>query len=292
MKQQLFGGDWTQEKLQCLTKYLHAYTTIFQSNPQARYYTTVYVDAFAGTGSLAPTFSPGKLIPGLVEPDARDYLKGRAMRALEVEPGFHHYLFIERDPERCKELETLRARYPQKAPRIEIRNADANSYLQQWCRNTDWKKTRAVVFLDPFGMQVKWHLMEVIAATQGIDLWILFPLGSAVNRLLTKSEPPEGAWSKTLTDFLGTETWVAEFYPAREVQTLFGPKQEKGRQADLNKIGGFFLKRLKTVFAGVAEKPLVLRNSKNMPIFLFCFAAGNPKGATTGLKIAQQIIGG
>jgi len=291
MEQQLFGGDWTQEKLLCLTKYLHAYTTIFRGNPQARYYTTVYVDAFAGTGSLTRKFSPGKLFPELAEPEARDYLKGSAKRAFEVEPGFDHYLFIERDSERCKELETLRSLYPQKAPRIEIRNAEANSCLEEWCSKTDWRKTRAVVFLDPFGMQVKWRLMEVIAATQGIDLWILFPLGSAVNRLLTTNEPPRGAWSEALTDFLGTQTWKEEFYRTRVVQTLFGPKQENVKQADLNKVGSFFLKRLRTVFAGVAGKPLVLRNSKKIPIFLFCFAAGNQKGATKGVKIAQQIIG-
>jgi len=292
MEQQLFGGDWTQEKLQCLNKYLHAYTTIFQRNPQARYYTTVYVDAFAGTGSLAGKDSPQeKLFPELAEPDARDYLKGSAKRALEVEPGFDRYLFIERDRRRCRELETLRALYPLKAPFIEVRNAEANAYLQEWCRTTDWGKTRAVVFLDPCGMQVKWRLLEVIAKTKGIDLWILFPLGSAVNRLLTKKKPPRGAWAQTLTDVWGTKTWEAEFYSGAEMNGLFGPEHTEEKEADLDKIGDFFLKRLRTVFAGVAERPLVLRNSRNIPIFLFCFAAGNKKGATRGVKIAQDIIG-
>ncbi len=46
-----FGGDWTQEKLERLRKYLRAYMTIFTANEWARHYTTYYVDAFAGTGS-------------------------------------------------------------------------------------------------------------------------------------------------------------------------------------------------------------------------------------------------
>jgi len=48
--------------------------------------------------------------------------------------------------------------------------------------------------------------------------------------------------------------------------------------------------RLKTVFTKVAEKPLPLLNSKHVPLYLLCFAAGNPKGAPTAVKIAQNIL--
>ncbi len=40
----------------------------------------------------------------------------------------------------------------------------------------------------------------------------------------------------------------------------------------------------------VPEKPLLLRNSKNNPLYLLCFASGNPKGAKTAIKIAQDIL--
>lgn len=43
-----FGGNWTQEELARLQKYLPAYTTIFTRNQWAQQYTTHYVDAFAG----------------------------------------------------------------------------------------------------------------------------------------------------------------------------------------------------------------------------------------------------
>jgi hypothetical protein len=55
---------------------------------------------------------PGSLIAELAEPDAREYLKGSANRALDVEPGFNQSVFIERNRERCKELETLRRPLP------------------------------------------------------------------------------------------------------------------------------------------------------------------------------------
>jgi hypothetical protein len=42
----------------------------------------------------------------------------------------------------------------------------------------------------------------------------------------------------------------------------------------------------------VAESPLSLQNSKGTPIYSLCFAAGNPKGAPTAVKIAQDILRG
>jgi hypothetical protein len=50
------------------------------------------------------------------------------------------------------------------------------------------------------------------------------------------------------------------------------------------------LDRLKTIFAQVAPNPLQLVNSRDIPIYLLCFAAGNPKGAATAVKIAKDIL--
>jgi hypothetical protein len=59
---------------------------------------------------------------------------------------------------------------------------------------------------------------------------------------------------------------------------------------DFDSIAQYFVKRLKTVFAGVADNPLPLFNSRNVPLFLLCFASGNPRGSTTAIKIAQNIL--
>jgi hypothetical protein len=71
---------------------------------------------------------------------------------------------------------------------------------------------------------------------------------------------------------------------------LFGTQNVFVKEANFDSIGKYFVSRLKTIFAGVAENPLPLRNSKNVPIFLLCFAASNPKGASTAVKIAQDIL--
>ncbi len=38
--------------------------------------------------------------------------------------------------------------------------------LQAFCAKRNWKKCRAVVFLDPFGNQVEWKTIEAIARTK------------------------------------------------------------------------------------------------------------------------------
>lgn len=214
----------------------------------------------------------------------------RTRIALEVEPPFRQYIFIEQDAKRAKELEDLKTRFPQKAQIIKIVQKDANAFLKRWCEATDWRACRAVVFLDPYGTEVDWSLIEAIAKTQAVDLWILFPLGVAVNRLLTRSSEPPAAWAQALTRILGTEAWRDVFYSRTMEQTLFGQTEVTTKEADFAKIGKFFVERLKTVFPAVADNPLPLRNSRNVPLYLLCFAAGNPKGAPIALKIARSVL--
>jgi len=102
--QEEFGGAWTQQKLEALSKYLKAYTTTFEKNPRAQYYSISYVDAFAGTGSLKRPETGGlaELLPQL-EIDEEEYRKGSVKRALEIEPPFDEYVFVEKSEKKCKE---------------------------------------------------------------------------------------------------------------------------------------------------------------------------------------------
>jgi three-Cys-motif partner protein len=295
MSKHVFGGDWTSDKLERVRKYLCAYTTIFKKNVRASYFTTIYVDAFAGTGQRVESAGRRGKAAAVVldeeyDSDAEALQKGSARIALEVDPSFDRYVFIEKRAKPAKELESLRGEFRGKASAIQIERADANEYLKKWCQQTDWQKHRAVVFLDPYGMQVDWTTIEAIAATKAIDLWILFPLGVAVNRLLTKNEPPPKKWADALTRFFGNDKWKQEFYPKKKERTLFGDEETERKEANFEGIGRFFLKRLKTVFAQVASNPRILTNSKGVPIYLLFFAAGNPRGAPTAVKIAKDIL--
>ncbi len=293
-----FGGHWTDDKLNRLSKYLPAYLKVFTKNPYAARYRTNFVDAFAGTGyrnppkDNKPDYAPMFIedVP-VYDEEAQTFQKGSARIALEMDPPFGQYLFIEKKPEYIKELETLRESFPTLAGRIDVRQGDANVVLRDWCGRVNWNTNRAVVFLDPYGMAVEWKTIEMLAATKGIDLWLLFPLGQAVNRLLTRNKPLEGVLANSLTRLFGTDTWKAAFYRQTVQTNMFGEKQESiKKEADFEQIGKFFLKRLESVFPYVAGNPLYLKNKKNVPIYLLCFAAANERGGRTAVNIAKNIL--
>ncbi len=287
-KAQSFGGDWTEDKLNRLTAYLSAYMTAMKNQP----FNKLYVDAFASTGYRvvnSKKTTQEQLFDELDEPEAQGFLKGSASRALDIQPSFSQYLFIEKDRKRSRELEKLRADHADLADKIQIVTADANEYLKQWCETMDWTRNRAVLFLDPFGMQVEWSLLEAIARTKAIDVWLLFPF-VGVNRHLTTGEPPPEEWAARITKIMGNEEWKKEFYPAKTELNLFDEEQLQSKDTDFDRIAAYFVKRLETIFPGVAKNPLPLRNSNNTPLFLFCFAVSNTRGKDLALRMAEHIL--
>lgn len=291
MKQSLqnFGGDWTTEKLARVRKYLVAYATIMRKQD----FRFAYIDAFAGTGyrTLNQTDEPTSLLfPEFGEQDSQGFLDGSARIALHVTPRFDKYIFIERDPQRFAELQKLTGEFPAIANDIILVNADANAYLQDLCLNRKWQTHRAVLFLDPFGMEVTWETIAAIGATKAIDLWLLFPVGVAVNRLLTRDGKITKGWRHRLDTMFGMKDWYGVFYQTKQEAGLFGDQIKTEKPGSFDLIGQYFVNRLKTAFAGVAESPLPLFNSRNVPLYLLCFASGNPRGAKTAVKIAQSIL--
>ena len=118
----------------------------------------------------------------------------------------------------------------------------------------------------------------------------LFPLGIGVNRLLRRDAQISQSWQRRLDDFFGTPDWKNAFYETKAEPRLFGVEAETIKTTDFAGIGRYFVKRLETIFAGVAKNPLALHNSANTPLYLLCFAAGNERGAKTAVKIAQSIL--
>jgi three-Cys-motif partner protein len=289
----LFGGNWTTEKLETVRKYLVAYTTALKNSP----FRIAYIDAFAGTGYRAKSKNKAAdalplLPPELVEEDSQEFLDGSARIALKVSPPFHKYFFIEKDPKRFAELQNLKEEFPNRKDDIVLVPEDANAYLQKLCKRPIWQTRRAVVFLDPYGMQVEWETIEALGKTKAIDLWILFPVGVAVNRMLPRRGKIVDAWREKLDIMFGDAGWYDEFYKESVSHDLLGERVELEKVANFDAIGRYFVKRLETVFYQVAPNPLYLYNSRNNPLFLLCFATGNAKGAPIAMRIANHILKG
>lgn len=292
---QLFGGDWTERKLDAVGRYLKAYTTVLSGTAFAR----VYIDAFAGTGyrerrieapdAQASIFADA--LDELSEPEPQRFLDGSAKIALRVEPPFHRFVLVECVQSKVAELEKLKKEFPPRAAGIDIRTGDANETIRELCRTWDRRNMRGVLFLDPFGMQVEWSTLEAVAATECIDTWILFPF--AANRLMTKSPKDiPTAWRRRLDALFGTDEWERRFYTEHTVHDIFGADLTiTEKRLTLKGLGAFYGERLRAVFKRVAPNPRVLRSDRNRPLFQFFFAAGNPgKGGEIALRIAKHIL--
>jgi len=299
-----FGGLWTERKLAALEGYLNAYRHIFDKGQWASKYKTIYVDGFAGTGERTGTepapivAAEGNTQSDLFAPASTNVPKkesaapkrGSARVALELASPFDQYLFVEANSARASQLQDLIARdYAKLDTRVEV--GDANAVISDWCRTTDWNRFRAVVFLDPYGMSVDWNTIGRIAATRAIDLWILFPLGAGLNRMLTRGKKPPASWIEKINRILGTEAWQEIFYKELVEQGLFGDEVTRiVKTATFASMTKFFLRRLESVFEAVSPEAMALTNSTGNPLYMLCFAAGNKAGAPIAVKIANHLL--
>ena len=277
----LFGGSWTNEKLEILGRYLNAYTTALKSQP----FQLTYVDAFAGEG----TYLANSDYVSEDYEDLQEFRAGSPRIALEVQDKpFDRLVFVEKDPARCASLRLLEREFPNR--NIGIRNEDANSALPAFCA-TLGNSERAVVFLDPFATQVSWSTVEKLARTQKIDCWILFPL-MAIARMMPMTRIPPDSLAAQLDRAFGGRQYWEEFYSESPQQQLpwFSDKPTQERLQGSDQIALRYRERLESEFARVAPTPRTFRNSKNSPMFELFFAASNPRGAIRAVPIADHIL--
>lgn len=285
MPQKKFGSNHTIKKLDCLEKYLKAYLNVFKNRPGIP---TIYVDAFAGTGEI-PKASNYEELPLGNEDEA--FIVGSARRALEITQSFSEYIFIEKIRGNARALEKLKLAYPEKS--ISIWNVDANEGLQKLCAQRNWKKCRAVIFLDPFGSQVPWSTLETIAATEAIDLWYLFPAGLSVNRQISRDGSVHDTHEASLDRIFGTADWRQAFIDIDVSDPdLFGnERSNQVKTATPESVTKYMHHRLTSIFrGGVLDEWLPLgRNNAHWYSLMFAWANPDPKAKMAG-KIAVSVM--
>jgi three-Cys-motif partner protein len=287
MPQKSFAGPHTADKLDRLEAYLKAYLTVLMKQDWVH---TIYFDAFAGTGTAPIAVSADPVLP--IDDDATTFIVGSARRALELDLSFSEYVFVEKGRAKARELDRLRNAYPAKADRIKIENADANLALRNFCSTRNWKKCRAVVFLDPFGNQVEWKTVEAIAATEAIDLWYLFPAGLGVHRQIADNAQVDADKEASLTRLYGTEDWKSVLLSEEASPDLFGGVSRRPIKTSSPTLATeFMVKCMKSVFrGGVLDEWLVLGRKKHHSYSLI-FAWANPSaGARKAGTIARAVM--
>lgn len=289
-----WGGAWTEEKLDALEKYVKAYLTIMNNYKDQYGWKLIYFDGFAGSGSRNEdgTQPVSELMSDLfkdeyIDDEELNTYKGAAERVLGItQKGFDQYVFVDKNKTSSQQLEERLAPFA-KEKNLVFKTSDANEQVETLAKAMHKSKRLAsLVLLDPFGMQVDWTSIQQLKGTH-TDLWILIPTGVIVNRLLDRK--CELTHIDKLTSFFGKDEEFLKdyFYKKKTVDTLFGETEivEKVKKP-IEKIADLYIEQLKTIFDHVTEKPLVLYNTRNTPIFHFACASNNKNA----IKIASQII--
>ncbi len=282
-----WGGDWTNQKLDAFEKYVNAYLAIMHS--QKRKYngwpTTIYFDGFAGSGSRFLSQETENLFKDFNYNKEAEVYKGSVERVLSLALKFDYYYFVDNNQDNIESLKRKLLEQNLITSNCHFIHGDVNEQLLKFAALLD-KQKAALVFLDPFGMQIQWSSIEPLKDKR-VDLWILVPSGVIINRLLDKKGDLQHI--ELLESYFGLqeEEIRKEFYQEKTDRTLFGDIGivEKTKDA-IHKIAKIYVQNLKKIFKYVTKQPLVLRNSKNVPIYHFVFASNNK----TALTIASQII--
>lgn len=284
-----FGSADTQTKLDCLQRYLQAYSVALQNKGFAR----IYIDAFAGTGNRTVTHAALPIFENGETKSVEVNTKGSAKIALDIEPEFTSVVLIEQDEARSLALKKMVE--DRGESRVHVRTGDANAIVRRLCSRYDWhkEKMRGVIFLDPYGMEVNWSTVEAIAATEALDCWYFFPLSGLYRNAPLDARRLDDVKINTLNRVLGTDTWQNDWYRfENKTYDLFGETDGMQRDFDVDQIENWVGDRLKSVFKGAVLPPLRLRHANKAPMASLFFAMSNPdrKAVGLGTKIANHIL--
>ena len=283
----MFGGDWTEEKLRRVQKYLKAYNVALKRQP----FTREYIDAFAGTGYREVRQSDSQaslLLPELVEEDCQDFLDGSASIALKVEPPFPQ-VHVHRAESRRSTRNF--ASSGSDTPDREINTLQGGR--EDSCRTSPQPVGfhRAVLFVDPFGMQVTWETIRASRVDSADRHVAPVPPGVAVSRLLKKDGRHRGIPRRSLDVLFGETSWFDAFYKTEIVDRYVREEQRSTYKVDFRSMETVFHRPASDDLAGVAENPLQVANSKNVPSTCSALRqATREKGAPIAVELTKMCL--
>lgn len=254
-------GNWTEIKLEIISKYATAYSKILSKQ---EFITHIYIDGFCGAGEH-------------LSKDRLRIISGSPMNALDVEPSFKEFHFIDMDSQKIDYLKT------------KVGNKDNVNYYQGDCNIilleeifpeiTFESYKRALCLLDPYGLHLDWDVIEKAGKSRVIELFINFPVADMNRNVFWRNhERVTENNINRMNRFWGDDSWINIAYD--EELTLFGKEKVK---TDNQHVAEAFKNRLKNIagFKFVPE-PLALKNTKGVEIYYLFFASCYP--------VADKII--
>jgi three-Cys-motif partner protein len=258
-------GYWSEIKLDIVRKYAKAYSTILAKQPRLKHF---YIDAFAGAGKHISRVT-------------KEFIPGSPLNALNVEPPFVQYHFIDIKREKVEALEALSRERTQD---VKVYRGDCNEILLSKVfpsvRYEDYR--RALCLLDPYGLHLNWKVIETAGRMGSIEIFLNFPVYDIHrNVLLRNREAVDEQQKRRLNRYWGDETWGDIAYDASG--DLFGYPQKE----HIKVVAEAFRERLQTSAGfGHVPEPIPMRNSVGAIVYYLFFASPKP----VAKKIVKNIF--
>ncbi len=259
-------GYWSEIKLDIVRKYAAAYSGIMNKQDWIRGY--YYIDAFAGAGIH-------------LSEQTNEFVLGSPLNALNVEPPFNGYHFIDLKDEKVDLLRELTV----DCENVTVHKGDCNAILLGEVFPSIRYDThkRALCLLDPYGLHLDWEVVYAAGQSRAIEIFLNFSVMD-MNMNVLRGDPDKVANSQItrMNAFWGDGSWREAAYG--KTMGLFDTMEEK---LSNDAVAQAYQERLKRV-AGFqyVPTPIPMRNTKGATIYYLFFASPNK----TGGKIVQDIF--
>lgn len=257
-------GIWSEVKLAIIREYASAYARIMEATrrdrvPSLRW---LYIDAYAGPGYHLSETS-GELV------------EGSPLIALNTEPPFHEYHFIDSEKARSEQLRKLAGQRSD----VFTYSEDCNKVLlgSVFPRAQYRKYERALCLLDPYNIDLTWEVIEAAGKSNSIEIFMNFMIMD-INRNALRKDPDKSIPSKVaqMTRLWGDESWKEAGYD--RIPNLF--EQRVPQKVTNERFAEAFRQRLekKAGFKFVpTPMPMKITNSNTVIYYLY-FASQKEAG--------------
>lgn len=251
-------GFWSELKLEILSEYGSAYSTILRNNKNKLSYG--YIDGFSGEG-----YHYSETTGNLVE--------GSPIIPLNLKHPFPEIHLVEKDAKKVRQLRKLVGGNKNAI----IYEGDANEILlnQIFPKFQYQDYRRALCLLDPYGLHLDWRVIEASGKSRTMDVFINFPVMD-INRNCIWDQPEKVSphHIERMNKYWGDDSWKNLAFRKRE--SLFGEEIESRTPGASAKIVNGFRDKLKkqAKFEYVPE-PLAMRNRSNAIVYYLFFGSQN-----------------
>lgn len=264
-------GHWSEIKLDIIREYASVYSKIMAAPGQRRFY-HVYIDGFAGSGAS-------------ISKSSKEYVLGSPLNALLVRPRFREYHPIDINRRKTTVLDKLVKALGEETG-VSTYAGNCNQILLREVfprvRYEDYR--RGLCVLDPYGLHLRWEVIETAGQLRSIDMFLNFPVMD-MNRKVIWHDPSGVRPSdiKRMDDFWGNQSWKRVAYST--TKDLFRHPEKEDNET----IAEAFRERLQKV-AGFSHvpNPMPMRNSKGAVVYYLFFASQKPVAAYIIEKIFRK----